>query len=69
MTDGTVTSASAFDLPYGRHAELRRVSYDSGLEMLRLVLREGRRITIVELDRDAAAAMAADMAGWAGGAD
>jgi len=31
-------------------------------------LREGRRITIVELDRKAAAAMAADMAGWADGA-
>ena len=70
MTDGTVTSIWTHELPFGRHAELRRVKYESGLEMLRMVLREGRRITIVELDRDSAHALAGEMADWAAtGAD
>ncbi|RMF35795.1 MAG: hypothetical protein D6754_12575 [Alphaproteobacteria bacterium] len=65
MTDGTVTGTAAFELPFSRRAELRRVEYESGLKMLRMVLREGRRITVIELDRESALAMAAEMTDWA----
>ena len=54
-----------FPLPYSRKAELREFTYDSGMKMLRLVLREGKRITQVEMDADTARAMAAEMLKWA----
>ncbi len=54
-----------FELPYRRKAELREVHFDSGMTMLRLVLREGRRITQVDLDADTAAALADAMGDWA----
>ena len=44
----------AFELPYRRKAAIRRVTFDSGMTMARLVLREGTRITQVDLDAEAA---------------
>ena len=46
----TVTDLTEFDLPYRRHARLRQVEFEGGLKMVRLVLREGRRITQIDLD-------------------
>ena len=54
-----------FALPYSRKAELREYTYDSGMKMLRLVLREGKRITQVEMDADTARAIAGEMLKWA----
>jgi len=54
-----------YDLPYSRKAELREVTFDGGMKMLRLVLREGRRITQVDLDADAAMALSDAMGDWA----
>ncbi len=56
---------AAYELPYRRKAELKEFTYDSGMKMLRLVLREGHRITQVELDADTAAALADAMGDWA----
>lgn len=52
-----VTDLGQFELPFGRIAMLREVKHESGLRLLRLVLREGRRITQVDLDEAAAAAL------------
>ena len=54
MAEETVTEISEFELPFGRRAILREVMHDSGLRMVRLILREGRRITQVDMDEDAA---------------
>ncbi len=54
-----------FALPYSRRAELREFTYDSGMKMLRLVLREGKRITQVEMDAETARGIAAEMLAWA----
>ena len=54
-----------FALPYSRKAELREYTYDSGMKMLRLVLREGKRITQVDMDAETARAMAGEMLKWA----
>lgn len=54
-----------FQLPYSRKAELREVTFDGGMKMLRLILREGRRITQVDLDADSASALADAMGDWA----
>lgn len=53
-----------YDLPYSRKAELREVTFDGGMKMLRLILREGRRITQVDLDADSALALSDAMGDW-----
>jgi len=54
-----------YELPYSRKAELREVSFDGGMKMLRLILREGRRITQVDLDQDSAMALSDTLGDWA----
>ena len=54
-----------FDLPYMRKAELREAEFEGGMKMLRLVLREGKRITQVDLDAETARAIAREMTAWA----
>ena len=50
MTDETVTDLVEMELPFGRRARLREVRHESGLRMIRLILREGKRITQVDMD-------------------
>ncbi len=54
-----------YELPYSRKAELREVTFEGGMKMLRLILREGRRITQVDLDADTAMALSDAMGDWA----
>ena len=54
MTDEVLTDIARLDLPFRRRAILRQVDFDSGLQMIRLVLFEGKRVTQVDLDADAA---------------
>ena len=53
-----------YELPYSRKAELREVTFDGGIKMLRLILREGKRITQVDLDADSAMALSDAMGDW-----
>ena len=55
---------ASYELPYSRKAELREVTFEGGMKMLRLILREGRRITQVDLDADAAMALSDAMGDW-----
>lgn len=64
MTDD-VREIATYALPYQRKAELKEFTFDSGMKMLRLVLREGHRITQIDLDADSAAALADAMGDWA----
>jgi len=54
MDDETVTELAYIELPFGRRASVREVRFESGLRMVRLVLREGKRITQVDMDEAAA---------------
>jgi len=67
MTDDdiTVEEFAAYDLPYKRKISLRTLDYQNGLQMLRLVLREGTRITQVDIDTDMAATLAGEFQTWA----
>lgn len=65
MTDEVTTDLAEVVLPFGRRAVLKDVAFESGLHMLRLVLREGKRITIVDMDATGAADVAQIMADWA----
>lgn len=57
MSDLQIKELAAFELPYRRKCAIREITFDSGMKMARLVLREGTRITQVDLDKDAAAAI------------
>lgn len=67
MTDEaeTVTELTEHILPFGRRVRLLSVDYHNGLYMLRMIWREGKRITQVEIDPESAAALGADIAKWA----
>lgn len=54
MTD-QITNIATYDLPFRKQARLKRVDFDSGLSMVRLIIKEGTRITQVDLDASAAA--------------
>ena len=66
MTDEVVTDIAELDLPFGRRAALKNVEYESGLNMLRLTLREGSRVTIVDFDAKSAGKIGKLMVKWAG---
>ena len=50
MTDEVVSKIGELELPFGRSANLKNVEFESGMNMLRVTLREGRRFTVVDLD-------------------
>ncbi len=55
MTGETVTELETFQAPYGREVRLQDVEYESGMRLLRVTIREGRRFTTLELDAATAA--------------
>jgi len=57
-----LTEIGELELPYRRHARLREVEFEGGMKMVRLVLREGRRITQVDLDAESAGRLGAMLA-------
>ena len=66
MTDEVVSDIAELELPFGRRAALKNVEYESGLNMLHLILREGSRITIVDFDAKSAGKLGLLMVRWAG---
>ncbi|MCP5036926.1 MAG: hypothetical protein GY945_04915 [Rhodobacteraceae bacterium] len=60
-----IRELALYELPYGRKAELREISFESGMNMMRLVLREGKRITQVDIDAEKVTEMANAMLNWA----
>ena len=57
MGSETLKDIATLELPYRRVAMVREVTHESGLRLLRLVLREGSRITQVDLDEESAVAL------------
>lgn len=50
----TITEIARLELPYRRRAIIKEVIFDSGMRMTRLIIKEGMRITQVDLDAQAA---------------
>ncbi len=65
MSGDTVTRLERIEAPYGRELELHEVLYESGMRLLRMRIREGRRFTILELDAATAAHLGGAMRAWA----
>ncbi len=62
--DPIVTEIREHVLPFGRRVRVLDVDYQNGLHMLRLIWREGKRITQVEIDPESAAVFGADVLQW-----
>lgn len=60
-----MTRLERFSAPFGREVILDDVVHDSGLKMLRLTVREGRRFTVLDIDADTAQHWGAALSGWA----
>ena len=54
-----------FPIPYGKQVEHLEVTYEDGLPMLRLRIREGKRFTMLDLDPETAEAWGRRMLEWA----
>ncbi len=65
MSDLERKPLTTFQAPYRREVRLEEVAFESGMEMLRVIVREGHRITQLDLDRDTARAWGAAMVAWA----
>ncbi|HKJ07650.1 MAG TPA: hypothetical protein VKA76_01040 [Gammaproteobacteria bacterium] len=54
-----------FTAPFGQTIELRHVFHDSGIGLLRLILREGGRYQVIDLDPGTAYRWGQAMVDWA----
>ena len=50
--------------PFGREVRLDEVRFESGMRLMRVTIREGRRITVLDVDADTALAWAKVMQHW-----
>lgn len=50
--------------PFGREVRLDEVRFESGMRLLRITIREGRRITVLDVDAETALAWAQAMRLW-----
>ena len=64
MSGETVTRLEKFEAPWGREIELQDVRYESGLRLMRVRIREGRRFTVLDLDDKTASHWGRAMVRW-----
>ena len=65
MDGEDVTPMAQWDLAFAKKAALKHVEYDSGMKLLRMTIREGKRITDVNFHGDAARQIGKAMIDWA----
>lgn len=65
MSDVTRKPLTTFEAPYRREVRLEEVEFESGMIMLRVIVREGHRITQLDLDAATAKAWGEAMVAWA----
>jgi len=65
--EGTVTEIARVNAPYRREIVLQNVLHESGLKLMRIRIREGRRFTIVDIDAPTADTLADLMTRWSRG--
>ncbi len=66
MDGETKERLETLSAPYGREVRLDDVRFESGMRLLRVTIREGKRITVLDVDESTALAWAKTMAQWAG---
>jgi hypothetical protein len=64
VADSVRTAVAEIEAPYGRKIRFDDVAYESGLNLLRVTIREGSRYTILEIDAATASAWAEILQTW-----
>ena len=64
-SEKVITEMETVQLPWAKTIELGEAEYDGGYKMIRLRIREGRRITDLELDAETATTLAEKLDTWA----
>jgi hypothetical protein len=64
MTDEVVQDIAKLDAPFGREILCQDIVYDSGLQMMRIRIREGNRFTILDIDPTTATEWSQIMLNW-----
>jgi hypothetical protein len=65
MRDEEQNLIEEFDAPYNRKIKLESIIHESGMVMLRMHIREGRRFTIMDLDAETAKKLGQHILTWA----
>lgn len=65
MNDDIRTRLETIRAPYGREIWIDDVQFESGMRLLRVTVREGRRFTVLDLDAQTARSWATAMIAWA----
>lgn len=60
-----VNDLGRIELPYGKEVRLAEIVYESGMRLVRMRLREGKRHTVIEVDPASAAAWGKTLSDWA----
>ena len=60
-----VNDLGKLELPYGKEVRVEEIVYESGMKLLRLRLREGKRHTVIEIDPASAGKWADILGPWA----
>jgi hypothetical protein len=61
----TITKLDKFSAPYGKEVSLEDVTYENGMRVLRIHIREGNRFTVIDIDENTASHWGAAMTCWA----
>ena len=54
MPQEITTELAKIEAPFGQEITLQDVAHESGLQMMRIRIKEGSRFTIIDIDRDPA---------------
>ncbi len=65
MSDQEPGLIEEFMAPYNRLLKMETVAHESGMQMVRLRIREGRRFTILDLDKETAMKVGQHLLTWA----
>jgi hypothetical protein len=65
MTGETKERLETLAAPYGREVRLDDVRFESGMRLLRVTIREGMRITVLDIDPAIALSWGNAMTQWA----
>ncbi len=64
MIEETVTPVDQFQAPFGREVIIQDVLHESGMRMLRIRIREGKRFTVMDVDAATASHWSSVLAHW-----
>ncbi|MBT3989273.1 MAG: hypothetical protein HON14_09650 [Rhodospirillaceae bacterium] len=65
MAEETTSEIAKFEAPFGRQITLQDVTHESGLQMMRIRIKEGARFTIMDIDPETAAKWGQFLGNWA----